>query len=308
MPTDVRRRPVRFPSGGDELAAWHYPGTTGACVVMAGGLGVTKEPGTDRFARAFAAAGFTVLAFDHRGFGESGGSPRQVAGIRAQLADWEAALAFAARLPEVAPDRIAVWGFSSAGGHVLRIAAGTPGPAAAIAQSPNADGRAAARNAGRYQTPGAFLRLLGRAVVDAVGGLAGRPPLLVPLSGEPGTVAMLTTPDSRDGDRALDPDGAYGDWTRAVAARSALGVGFYRPGGDARRIRCPLLVVVSDDDRSVLAAPATLAAERAPRGELVRVPGGHYAPFLEAHEQVVAAELDFLRRSLIEAPAPARAG
>jgi pimeloyl-ACP methyl ester carboxylesterase len=306
---DIPRRPVHLPSGRIELAAWHYPGSNGACVVMAGGFGVTKEPGTDRFAQRFAAAGFTVLAFDHRGFGGSGGRPRQVAGIRAQLADWQAALAFAAAgLPEVAADRIAAWGFSSAGGHVLRIAARTPGLAAAIAQSPNADGRAAARNAAGYQTPGAFLRLLGRGALDALGGPVGRAPLLVPLSGEPGTVAMLTTPDSRDGDRALDPDGEHGDWVRAVAARSVLGVGFYRPGRDASRIRCPLLVVVADDDRSALAAPAVRAAERAPRGELVRLPGGHYAPFLDAHEQAVAAELDFLQRHLVDAPAPAHAG
>jgi hypothetical protein len=28
------------------------------------------------------------------------------------------------------------------------------------------------------------------------------------------------------------------------------------------------------------------------------VPGHHFAPFLDQHEQVVAAELDFLRRHL----------
>jgi hypothetical protein len=33
--------------------------------------------------------------------------------------------------------------------------------------------------------------------------------------------------------------------------------------------------------------------------ELVRLVGGHYAPFLDAHEQAVAAELSFLRRHLL---------
>jgi uncharacterized protein len=143
-------------------------------------------------------------------------------------------------------------------------------------------------------------------VLDGLGGLVGRPPLLVPLTGEPGTVAMLTTPDARDGDRALDPDGEHADWMRAVAARSALGVGFYRPGRDAPAIRCPLLVVASDDDRTALTAPAVHVAERAPRGELLRLPGGHYAAFLAAHEQAVAAEVDFLRRHLV-GPAAVRA-
>ncbi len=63
-----------------------------------------------------------------------------------------------------------------------------------------------------------MLRLTGRGVLDALGGLAGRPPLLVPLAGQPGTVAMLTTPDGIDGDRALNPGNRYPDWQQAVAA------------------------------------------------------------------------------------------
>jgi pimeloyl-ACP methyl ester carboxylesterase len=294
----VHREKVRFDSGDSYCAAWHYPGAAPGCVVMAAGLGVTKEPGTDRFAARFAGAGFGVLAFDYRRFGESGGRPRQVARISEQLADWQAALRHAALLPGVDPGRLAIWGFSTSGGHVFRVAARNPQLAAAIAQTPNADGRAATRNAMRHQKPGALLRLLGLGALDAIDGLVGRPPRLVPLAGEPGSVAVLTTPDSRDGDRALDPDGSHPDWVRMLAARSTLGLGTYSPGRDAHRVRCPLLVVVADDDRSALAEPALRAAERAPRAEVVHVPGGHYAPFLDAHEQAVEAELDFLRRHL----------
>jgi hypothetical protein len=42
------------------------------------------------------------------------------------------------------------------------------------------------------------------------------------------------------------------------------------------------------------------AASRAPRGELVRLPGGHYEPFLGGHEQAAEAELSFLRRHLLD--------
>jgi alpha-beta hydrolase superfamily lysophospholipase len=95
----MHREKVRFASGGSEIAGWHYPGTNGACVIMAGGSAVTKEPGTDRFAQRFQAAGFAVLAFDYRHLGESGGQPRQVVRVREQLADWRAAMGFAATLP-----------------------------------------------------------------------------------------------------------------------------------------------------------------------------------------------------------------
>jgi pimeloyl-ACP methyl ester carboxylesterase len=296
----VRREPVRFDSGDADCAAWHYPGTNGGAVVMAGGFAVTKEPGTDAFAARFHAAGFTVLAFDYRHLGESGGEPRQVAPIREQLADWDAAITHAATLPGVDPKRVAIWGFSVSGGHVFRVAAEHPDLAAAIAQTPNADGPAATRNAARHQTPLAMLRFTGRAVLDAAGALAARPPRLVALVGEPGAVALLTTPDSGDAERALNPGNRYPDWQQAVAARSGLRVSMYRPGRSAARVQCPLLVVVCDDDQSALAGPAVRAAKRAPAGELARIPGGHYEPFLGGHEHVVATELSFLRRHLID--------
>ena len=292
----VEREKVRFVSGGAECAAWHYPGTNGGCVIMAGGLAVTKEPGTDLFAKRFNDAGFSVLAFDYRRTGESGGQPRQVLPIKDQLADWQAAIDYAPTLPGVHPSKLAIWGFSSSGGNVFRVAARNPQLAAAIAQSPNADGMAAARNMSRYQKPFALLRFTGRGVLDALGGLLGRGPLLVPLVGEPGTVAVLTTPDAIDGGRALDWGGKYPRWQQAVAARSALSMVFYRPGRGAARVRCPLLVLVCDHDRSALAEPAAAAANHAPRGELVRIPGGHYEPFLGGHERAVDAELSFLRR------------
>ncbi len=300
MQVSVEREKVRFVSGGAECAAWHYPGTNGACVIMAAGGAVTKEPGTDRFATRFHAAGFTVLAFDYRRLGESGGSPRQVVRIGEQLADWEAAIAFAATLRGVDPSRLAIWGFSLSGGHVLRVAARNPGLAAAISQTPLADGPAASQAAMRYTTPLALLRLTGRGILDALGGLVRRQPLLVPLAGEPGSVAMLSTPDGLDGDRALNPDNAYPDWQQAIAARSALRIGFYRPGRSASHVRCPMLVLVCNQDQSALPGPAVRAAESAPHAELLRLSGGHYAPFMDAHEQAVEAELSFLRRHLLD--------
>ncbi len=303
----AERQKVRFVSGDTECAAWHYPGTNGACVIMTGGFAVTKEPGTDLFARRFHDAGFSVLAFDYRHLGESGGLPRQVVRIREQLADWQAAIAFASTLPEVDATRLAIWSFSVSGGHVFRVAARNPKLGAAIAHTPNADGPAATQNAARHQRPLAMLHLTGRGVLDAAGGLARRRPRLVPLVGEPGTVAVLTTPDVLDGS-GLNPDNRYPDWQQAVAARSALRVGFYRPGRYASRVRCPLLVLVCDQDQSALAEPAVRAARRAPGAALVRLPGGHYEPFLGGHEQAVDAELSFLRRHLLDRPRAERPG
>ncbi|WP_433170190.1 hypothetical protein [Actinoallomurus sp. CA-150999] len=58
MRVSAQREKVRFAGGGVECAGRHYPGTNGACVIMGAGGGVTKEPGTDPFARCLQAAGF----------------------------------------------------------------------------------------------------------------------------------------------------------------------------------------------------------------------------------------------------------
>jgi pimeloyl-ACP methyl ester carboxylesterase len=299
--THLAQNTVHFPSADTTIAALHYPGTNGACVIMACGAGVTKEPGTDPFAPHFQAAGFSVLAFDFRRLGHSGGTPRQVIRVNDQIADYGAAIAFARALPEVDSERIAVWGFSLSGGHVLRVAAQHPELAAAIAQAPLVDGLAVAPNAMRAMTPGAALGVQLRAAADVVRRrFLRRSPVLIPLAGASGTVASITTPDGARGGQALNPDGRYDDWQQTAAAASALRVGFYRPGRAAPRITCPLLVVTYEDDRTVLTEPPAKAARRARFGELVRLRGDHYAAFGPAHAATLEAELAFLSHHLLE--------
>ena len=139
METAITRDKVQFHSGGERCVAWHYPGTNGGCVVMAGGLAVTKEPATDLVAQRFNAAGFAVLAFDYRRLGESDGRPRLVVRIGDALADWRAAIEFARTLPDVDPAKVALWAFSASGGHVFPVAARDPHLAAVIAQTPLVD-------------------------------------------------------------------------------------------------------------------------------------------------------------------------
>lgn len=295
----TQRRAVRFRSGDDDCAGWHYQGDTGACVVMAGGLAMTKEPATDRFAARFNKAGFSVLAFDFRRLGESGGEPRQVVRARDQQDDWRAAITFARTLPEVDAARVAIWGFSLSGGHVFPVAADDPELAAAIAHSPLADGPAAMPNALRHTTPLALMRLTARALTDAVGTLLGRKPLLIPLVGARGSVAALSTPDAQNGPGALNPGDRYPDWKQEVAASSALAMGNYRPGRSASRVGCPLLVLAYEDDGAALPGPALRAAERAPLGESLCLPGGHYEGFMGGFDRATEVQVAFLRRNLL---------
>ena len=58
------------------------------------GFSGTREDGLAPFAERFAAAGLAALVFDYRGFGDSGGEPRQWLDVRRQRQDWAAAIAF----------------------------------------------------------------------------------------------------------------------------------------------------------------------------------------------------------------------
>jgi len=106
------------------------------CIVMAHGLGATKDTGLDVYAVRFQEAGFAVLAFDFRHLGASGGEPRQLVWIPHQLEDYAGAIEYARTLAAVDPDRIALWGTSFGGGHVIAAAARDEGIACICAQAP----------------------------------------------------------------------------------------------------------------------------------------------------------------------------
>ena len=86
----AERRKIEFGvEGGVTLRGWLFvPGAKGPApaITMAHGYAGVKEHGMERFARAFAEAGFVVLVHDHRISASDGAS----AGRRPwqQIADW----------------------------------------------------------------------------------------------------------------------------------------------------------------------------------------------------------------------------
>jgi dienelactone hydrolase len=141
----VERRDVEFEvEGGDRLRGWLFvPENRSArhpAISMAHGYAGVKEHGLERFARAFAEAGFVVLVHDHRNFGSSDGAIRHDIDPWCQIADWRRAICLLESLPEVDADRIGVWGTSYAGGHVLVLAATDRRIRAVVAQVPTISG------------------------------------------------------------------------------------------------------------------------------------------------------------------------
>lgn len=301
----ISREDVSFLSAGARCDAWLYrPAGTGPhpCVVMAHGLGGIRAAALPRFAARFARAGIAALVFDYRFHGTSEGEPRGLIDIGKQREDYRAAIAYARTLHGLDGERIALWGTSFSGGHVLSLAAEDAPIAAAVIQNPFVDGRssvaATLRSAGRRRAA----LLVWQGVRDEFHRLLGRAPHRVQLAGHPGTVAMMTTPDALAGYESILPADPIG-WEPAVPARLLLRIGSYRPALRAHRVRCPLLVAVCDRDRISPARPTVRVAERAQRGELRRYPIGHFELF-SGHwfERGVDDQITFLRHNLLSPP------
>ncbi|MFL9458296.1 alpha/beta hydrolase, partial [Tolypothrix bouteillei VB521301_2] len=105
-------------------------------IVMAHGMGLTKEMGLPQFAEKFVQAGFVVSLFDYRYLGASEGEPRGQIIPAEQHEDYRNAITWTQLQNQVDPERIGAWGFSYSGGHVLHLAAFDPRVKAVVAQMP----------------------------------------------------------------------------------------------------------------------------------------------------------------------------
>ena len=300
--------PITFHSGGVACSAWRFRAADDRLateagrpiVVMAHGLGGTKDSGLESFATGLAAGGVDVLAFDYRGFGTSGGEPRQIASAAMQQDDYRAALFAASALPGVDPTRLVLWGVSLAGGHVLAVGADRPDVAAIIALTPLVDGMAAARHALPAHSKSVLARSSALGVRAKIAAARGAAPVTMPLVAPHGEVGALSLPGLYEDYLSI----AGPSWRNEIGAQIIMELSGYRPGRAARRITCPVLMQIGDFDRSAPPHAAARVAERA-RAEVRHYPCDHFDVHAGKpwHEPAIAHELLFLQRVL----APERA-
>ena len=290
---DIGTEELRFRSDGQECAATLYRADTtevdeSPCIVMGNGFSLTRHDGMPRFAERFADRGMAALTFDFRHLGDSGGEPRQLIDYQRQRADLAAAVSYARTLDGIDGDRVAAWGFSFGGGHVLPVAARDDRLAAAVSMFPFLDGRAAVQVYG--------VRTSVRLIAAAVRAGLGRRPIRMSVTGPPGTRAMLTKPEAEPGFEAICAED--GPWRNEFLARPSQPVAKVRPVRDAPRVGCPLLFCLGSEDTIVPLGSIERAAERAPHGELRRYEIAHFDAFVDAFDEVVGDQLAFLEDHL----------
>jgi len=126
--TTIKAERITFRSEDVELVGDLRLAATGdqrPAVALTGPLTGVKEQVAGSYAELLSNAGLTTLAFDHRGFGESGGR-RQHEDSQGKLTDLRAAVSVLAARAEVDPARIGLVGVCLGGGYAIRAAAADP--------------------------------------------------------------------------------------------------------------------------------------------------------------------------------------
>jgi fermentation-respiration switch protein FrsA (DUF1100 family) len=294
------RGDVSFEVNGTSVAAWLYlPDDRSApvpCVVMAHGFGGTKDMGLEAYALRLQEAGYAALAFDYRHFGQSEGEPRQLAWIPYQLEDYRAAVDYARGLEEIDATRIALWGTSFSGGHVVVTAAEDENVACVVAQCPGLDGFESTKMGFKRVGIQTGLKVIMHGQRDLVRSWLGLSPHKIPIAGKPGSVALMTGPGVCDAYALLATEG----FVNEVCARIAIRGDKYRPVKKAQNVRCPVLLLICEDDDL---APVSAAEEAADRlgnlAEVKRYPIGHFDIYIGRNfERSVSDQLEFLSKHL----------
>lgn len=294
----VERSDLRFPCGGDACAAWLYlpAGAERPPVVVLGhGFAGTRDVGLPRFAEACARAGVAALVFDYRGFGASGGSPRQLVDPWRQLEDWRAAVAFVRSEARVDGTRVAVFGSSLGAGHALVVAAGDPHLRAVVGLAPLID----TGLEGEASFPGVAwaARLVLTGWLDLALTAIGRPALTIPAIAPTGGFGMIVDDAAYAAfERLVEPGSTH---RNEVVAHSAFTFDDYDPSRRVAEIRVPILAIASPEDRFAPFEAVENLAERATDVTVERIPGDHfdvYAPPLA--ERAAAAASAFLAARL----------
>jgi fermentation-respiration switch protein FrsA (DUF1100 family) len=296
------RKGVSFKIKGNSISAWLYlPENLSApvpCIVMGHGLEGTKDMGLESYAIRFQEAGFVVLAFDYRHLGESEGEPRQLIWIPYQLEDYKAAISYARGLNEVDPSRIALWGTSFSGGHVIVTAAKDESIACVCAQVPLLDGRESAMMAYKHKKVNLIhsFRMIMHGQRDFVRSWFGLSPHKVPIVGKPGSIAIMAFTEAYETFVMLAQDGFINE----ACARIFIRFDKYRPVKYAQKVRCPVLLQVCDKD---IGTPMSLVDETKKRigklAESIHYPIDHFDIYTgDNFEKAVSDQIEFFKKHL----------
>ena len=273
------RQDIRFTCQGLSCAGWYYvpdglsEGEKRPAIVMAHGFSAVKEMLLDNFASKFADAGFVVLVFDYRFFGESEGEQRGRLLWPEQIQDYRDAITWVSLRGEVDPNRIGVWGTSYSGGHVMFLAAYDRRIKAVVSQVPVSNVWDTYFDAMPVEQRNGFLGWLASNRADAV---ANGNVNYITVAAPEDQPSVWPLQEWYDAFMRLSRDAP--SWKNGITVESLETHITYEPAAPIHRISpTPLLMIVASDD--VITPTQASVSDFEKAGEpkkLIVVPGRHF--------------------------------
>lgn len=230
---------------------------------------------------ALTEAGFAVLIFDYRGFGDSGGD-RNTLSPALQLEDLVNAVTYLQTRDDIADDRIGVFGSGgTGGGNAVLLAAHDRRVRCAVSQVPVADGEDWLRRMRRGYEWHEFLDRLDADRRERV--TSGKGEMV-----HPREEIMVPTPERRATNVKKDVDDRV---PTSVPLRSAEAIIAYKPLHVASRVENLLVVAVEDDAVTPTEHAVALYEEAAePKKLIMQSQTTHYAAYRQ-HGDVVIPQI-----------------
>lgn len=291
MERKVIRKDIWFLSEHTDCAGWLYVSDDKKqpVIVMAHGLGATRDMRLDEYAFVFAKAGFACFLFDYRNNGDSKGDKRYRVNVKEQLQDWNNAIDFVKTLENVDADNIFLFGTSFSGGHVMTLSAKRTDIRGVLAQCPYTDTFASVLAVPTVTQ----LKLILTLCVDCVTRLFGHK-IMVPLAGKPNSTALMVSENYK---AYLVLMGKNSKTFRNITpVETVLEFFKYRPGKYAKDIPIPIYYAVCEKDEVAPAKKTLQYVKQSKNGAVKQYPCGHFDIYFEPYfDGAIADYLNFFQ-------------
>jgi dipeptidyl aminopeptidase/acylaminoacyl peptidase len=265
-----------------------------AIVQGPGWLGLKDSKLYVRYHEALTQAGFGVLIFDYRGFGDSDGD-RGLLLPSMQLEDLVNAVTYLTTRDDVDATRIGVFGSGgTGGGNAVLLAARDERVRCAVSQVPVADGRDWLR---RMRREYEWFEFLGRLEADRRARvLTGQGEMVAPRDG-----IMVATPERQKTTVKADVDDKI---PNLVPLRGAEAILDYQPVDEVHRISPRALMIIGVDEDATTPtdhAYRLYEAAAAPKRLVIQRHTTHYAAYDRYWTAVTPMIVEWFQRYLVAA-------